>query len=123
MAVERSSLGQTAQPVSRTVGIAALAAARAADVALTMPVLAAAPAAELNPLARALGPTAYLLANVVAVGVLVALIEGAISLDRRRHGRRSWLRDVAVRGFAYGWLVACSLLIAIHNAVQIKGVV
>jgi uncharacterized membrane protein len=115
--------GARARVRSRVAGIAALLGARAADVAVTVPVLSAAPALELNPIARALGPEGYVLANLVAIALLVGLIEGAIVVDRHRNGRRSWRREVATRTVAYGWLVVVLTAVVVHNATTLAQVI
>jgi hypothetical protein len=124
MSVEISSarLSASVRSASRVAGVAVLVGARAGDVATTVPILAARPSAELNPIARSLGPDGYLVANLLAVLAWITLIEGTILLDRYRNSRRSWRRECCVRALAYGWIAVVSLLVVLHNATQIQGV-
>lgn len=107
---------------SRLIGVSALFATRAADVALTIPILMAIPAGEMNLIARLLGPWGYLAVNVVVMVAFIGLIEGSIVADRHIHGRRSRRRDATVRAAAYGWISILSLAVTVHNAGQLSGI-
>jgi len=112
-------------------GAATLLAARVADTVTTAPVLAVAPSAELNPLARAAvihtGVLGYVAISLLAVPVVLLTVEVLLALDHwiRRQSwcpdvfRSDWISDNTARILGYSVVVSISLLAAISNAHQL----
>lgn len=107
--------------------LSTLLAARAADLATTLPVLLAQPTAERNPavhlIVDALGVPGYTAVSLLVAPLLVGLVEGLIELDARYlHSDRqlpAWL----VRLVVYGVALAIALAPIPYNIIQLSWVI
>jgi hypothetical protein len=108
--------------LTRTGGIAALTGTKAADLALTLPMLAARPAAERNPAAAfvhdAAGPVGLLALGALAVALIVAATEAG-SRRLAQLGARRWVP--ALRVGCYGGAALLWLAAGLRNAAVVSG--